>query len=66
VHAERARFIAGRRDHASPLGPSTDGERLAAQCGIVALLDRRIERVHVDVENPSDHEMADFRSQISD
>ena len=31
-----------------------------------ALLDRRVERVHVDVEDPADHENSDLRIQISD
>jgi len=64
VDAEGARLVAGRGDHAPPLGPSAHGERLAAQRGIVALLDRGIERVHVDVNDPSDHENSDLRIQI--
>ena len=31
-----------------------------------ALLDRRVERVHVDMQDPADHERSDFRGQISD
>ena len=50
THAELPRLVARRRDHASGLR-SADRERLAAQARIVALLHRRVERVHVDVDD---------------
>src|SRR5207237_8646676 len=40
----------GRR-HDAPLLGSADGDRLAAEIRIVPLLDRRIEGVHVDVDD---------------
>jgi hypothetical protein len=49
-HAERARFVAGRR-HQAALAGSADGDRLAAEIRIVPLLDRRVEGVHVDVDD---------------
>ncbi len=50
AHAECARFIARRRDHAARAA-AADGDREPAQLGIVALLDRRIESVHVDMDD---------------
>ena len=49
--AELARLVAGRRDHAAPFRPSTDGDRPAAQLRPITLFDRRVERVHVDVHD---------------
>src|SRR5262249_30311495 len=47
---KRAGFVGGRQyDAAPPIAP--DDDRLAAKRGIVTLLHRRIERVHVDVEH---------------
>ena len=48
--AELAGFVARRR-HDAPLAGSADGDRLAAEIRIVPLLDRRVEGVHVDVDN---------------
>ena len=50
MHAEGPRFVAGRRDDAA-CRAMTHGHGLAAQRGIVTLLDRRIERVHVYMDN---------------
>jgi hypothetical protein len=47
---EAARFIA-RRSHDPTLPRATNGHRLTPQLGIVALLDRRIERIHVDMND---------------
>ena len=58
AHAELAHFVAGRRDHAAIAG-AADDQRLAAQLGSVALLHRRVERVHVDVQ---DGARADMRA----
>ena len=44
-----ARLVARRRDHAAHL--AADRDRLAPQLRIVALLDRRIEGVHVDMDD---------------
>ena len=57
VDAERARLVARGGDDAAAVGLSADGERLAAQRRVVALLDRRVERVHVDVENASNQSL---------
>jgi hypothetical protein len=37
-------------------GLSANGHRLTAQRRVVTLLDRRVEGVHVDVENSSNHD----------
>jgi hypothetical protein len=50
MHAERARFVACRRDDAA-FARSADRHRLAAQLGIIALFHRRVERVHVDMDD---------------
>src|ERR1700730_13758486 len=50
AHTELARLIACRRDDAA-LPRSTHGDRLAAQFRVVALFDRRVERIHVDVDD---------------
>ena len=49
-HAEFSRFIARRRDDTA-LARSANGDRLAAQLRIVALLDGGVEGVHVDVDD---------------
>src|SRR6185295_19228731 len=51
AHAERARLVACRRDHAARLGRSAHHHRLAAQLRVIAHLHRRVERVHVDVDD---------------
>ena len=53
AHAERARLVARRRHDAAAVGLAADRQRLAAQRRVVALLDRRVERVHVDVKDPA-------------
>src|SRR5205823_9313300 len=50
-HAERARLVARGRDDAAALRTAADRDRSPAERRIVALLDRRVERVHVDVED---------------
>ena len=45
-----ARLVAGRGDDAA-VGGAADDDRLAAQFGVVALFDRRVERIHVDVQD---------------
>ena len=45
-----AGFVAGCR-HDAALAGSADGDRLAAEIRIVPLLDRRVEGVHVDVDD---------------
>ena len=50
AHAEFARLIAGRRDHA-PAARSADRDRLSAQFGVVALFDAGEEGVHVDMDD---------------
>ena len=52
--AERARLVGARRDHATARG-STDEHGLLAQRWIVPLLDRRVERVEVDVQDRAGH-----------
>ena len=50
AHAEFPRLVAGGGDDAAFAG-AADGDRLAAQVRIVALLDGRIERIHVDMDD---------------
>jgi hypothetical protein len=50
MHAEPARLVAGGRHHPA-LPAAADGHRPATQLGIVPLFDRRVEGVHVDVDN---------------
>ena len=50
MHAELARFVA-RGSHDAALGRTAYRYRLAAELRIVALLDGRVERIHVDVDD---------------
>ena len=50
MDAKAARLIAGR-SHDTTLARAPDGDWFAPQFGIIALLDRRVERVHVNVNN---------------
>jgi hypothetical protein len=50
VDAERPRLVRRRR-HDSSRGARPDEHRFAAQLGVIALLDGRVERVHVDVQD---------------
>jgi hypothetical protein len=50
MNPERAGFVACRRDDAA-FARSADRDRLAAQLGIITLFDRRVERVHVDMDD---------------
>jgi hypothetical protein len=49
--AVRPGLVTRRRYHAALGGIATDDNRFALERRIVALLDRRVERVHVDVED---------------
>jgi hypothetical protein len=51
VDAEGTRFITGRSHHTSAIRLSADRYGPACQRWIVALFDRRVERVHVDVKD---------------
>ena len=50
VDAERSRLVAGRSHHSSGVW-AAHSHRLAAKLRIVALLDRRVERIHIDVND---------------
>src|SRR5262249_41674521 len=50
---ERPRLVARRRDHTAARGLAADGDRLAAERRLVPLLNGRVERVHIDVKDPS-------------
>ena len=52
MDAKPASLVA-RRGHHPALARATDGHRFAAQFRIVALLDRRVECIHVDMDNLS-------------
>jgi hypothetical protein len=51
MDAERPRFVARGRDHAAPIRLSADDQRPTAQRRVVALLDRGVKRVHVNVDD---------------
>jgi hypothetical protein len=50
MHAELPRFVACGRDDAA-FARSADRDRLAAQLRIIALFDRCIERIHIDMDD---------------
>ena len=50
MHAEAAHFVARGRDHAASAG-AADHHRLAGELGVVMLLDGRVERIHVHVQD---------------
>jgi hypothetical protein len=50
MNPERAGFVTCRRDDAA-FARSADRDRLAAQLGIIALFHRRVERVHIDMDD---------------
>src|SRR6185503_1536382 len=50
ANPEHARLVGARRHHAAPCG-AADEDGFAAQCRIVPLLDRRVERVEVDMQD---------------
>ena len=54
VDAELARLIAGCGDDTSLVGVA-DGDRLAAQFGIVALFNGGVEGIHIDMYDTSEH-----------
>ena len=62
-HAERARLVARRRDY--PAMPAADRHRLAPQRRIVALFDRRVEGVHVDMDDLAGRAFRLGQSRIS-
>ena len=51
AHAVHARLVRGGRHDAAPAGLGADDDGLAAQLRAIALLDGRVERVHVDVRD---------------
>jgi hypothetical protein len=51
AHTELARFVIARRQHAAPIASATHADRLAAQRGTIAYLDRGIKAIHVEVDN---------------
>ena len=53
VHTKFARLVT-RGSHHAARSAATDGDRKPAQCRIVALLHRRIERVHVDMDDATE------------
>jgi len=54
VHAVLADFVAGCR-YDSAAGNAANDERFSDETWVVTLFDRRIESVHVDVENSAGH-----------
>ena len=59
VYAKLPCFIRSRGDNA-PSGIAADDARLSAQLGIVPLLDRREERIHIHMHDPAFHEAPPF------
>jgi hypothetical protein len=56
AHAELARLVAGRRDHAALRGRRAHDHRPPAQRRLIPLLHRRVERVHVEMEDDAVHD----------
>src|SRR5262249_19050556 len=52
VHAEHTPLVARSGDPASFVGVTSHGNQPPPKRRVVVLLDRRVERIHVDVENP--------------
>jgi hypothetical protein len=50
MHTELARFVARSGDDTA-LARAADGNRLAAQLRVVALFDRCVERIHIDMDD---------------
>ena len=50
MNAKLAGFVTCRRDDAA-FARSSDRDRLAPQFGIIALFHRRVERVHIDMDD---------------
>jgi len=61
VDAEDARLV-GRRRHDAPAPVASHQHGAAAERRIVPLLDRGVERVHVDVENVASHARRPLRA----
>src|SRR5205807_6519117 len=55
THSGLTRLVAGRADHPALRRRRPDNDWLAAQGWIVALLDRGVERIHVQMENDPKH-----------
>jgi hypothetical protein len=60
VHPEGSRFIACRRNDAPPMGLPTDSNGFSAECGVIALLNGRVERIHVDVKDAAHGQAGNF------
>ena len=54
AHAEGSRLVAGRRDDAALVGVAADDNGQPAQRRVVALLDGRVERIHVEMDDLAD------------
>ncbi len=54
MNAKRSRFVAGRGDDTTSLWTAPDRDWLATELWVVTLLYRRVERVHVDVDDPTE------------
>src|SRR5439155_13371033 len=52
--AKCSRLVAGGGDDAALVGIAADGDREAAKRRVVALLDRGVERIHIDMEDAAD------------
>jgi hypothetical protein len=58
TNSELSRFIAGRA-HYSPLGGRrANNHWLSAEGGIIPLLDRGVERIHVEMKDDAKHDMS--------
>ena len=51
VDAERARDVVRGRNDAAPARVAADDQRLRAQLGVLELLDRRVERVEIQMRD---------------
>ena len=56
AHSELPRLVAGRANHPALIGRSADDQRLSLVLGLIALLDGREERIHIDMKDDAGHE----------
>jgi hypothetical protein len=53
VDTERTSFVACSRDNATAFGSSTNRDGQSPEIRSLTLLDRRIKRIHINVDDPT-------------
>ena len=51
AHTELARFVVAGRQHSTPVSRTTDADGFAFQRRLIAHLDRRVEAIHVEMDD---------------